>query len=1200
LYSLAYLITLLPTNITSLLEFALCATRDGLQKTSDDSASRTYQTLLGLSQGLLVVLYIIYRYGQLIFYQAKHKDGKLNQTWYREKPSTRPATIRVHTPTMTQIAFLNKHSESTELDTNSALLLDSGCSQHIFSKKELFTELREYQQHESSGEIKGIGETILRPLGIGSVTVTCSVNDTPTFLTLHNTLYCPALKANLISCSQLLDTHASITLTKNGCKLTGPSGLTVATAKHKYGLFLLETWQDHELAFQAYSSSADPIERLWHERLGHLGIGNLKKLAKITTGLDLTHMPENDCTCEGCLKGRMRDISHRNSLAVGAKPYEVIYSDVDGPMKVPGYDGSRYFCTFLDAATKESEIFNIKYKSEVPAMYRRYKAMKERPNEGRIIRRLHSDGGGEYLGFDFQDALAEDGTTFTYSTPYSQQQNGAAERLNRSIGELALAQMAMAKLHPKYWPEAVRHANYLRNRKLASGIDITPFEAATGSVPSVQYLRKFGCVVWFRKGSQAKYTTLLDHKAEQGNLVGFESPHIVRILNKNGRVLRASSVHFQENRMDVFEGEDYSYLDPWFPDTPSYKEVLQPETQLPTPEINIKPGNQPATNETKPPAIYQQTQPESEVRRSGRQRRRNTRALFGHIQHQFSAFVCNNVNIREQRASPQFASFAKTQSTERPSSYFAMLANRLLDISQLLDDEPPEPTTWKSAMAHPTHDEWLTAAKEELDSLVNNNTWTLVDLPKNQKFLPGKWVFKYKRNSLGVIIRYKARWVVKGYEQQEGIDYNETFASVVKPMSYKALFAIAASLDLEIEQMDVKTAFLYGNIDETIYVEQPHGLTDGSNRVCRLNKALYGLKQSPRVWYKTLSEFLTSQGFLALDADQSVFVQGSTYIAVYVDDLLIIGPHMATIDKLKNALSERFKMTNLGPVAFYLGMTITRDRRKRILRIGQKSYLQEAIRAANLCNQPAPFTPMVNGKLRPGGDEYEAEPEFKRQYQSLVGTLMYAMLGSRPDIAFAVSCVSRYASNPTHDHMEAVRRIFLYLQGTINYELTFQGDLRSLQGYSDSDWAGDSATSRSTAGFIFNIGSGAISWSSKRQPTVALSTCEAEYQAQTQAAKEAIWLRSLLRSLNPLDTIPYATVIYCDNQGAIALAKDPKFHARTKHIAIQHHWIREQIDGGVVDLEYVSTTRQLADGMTKALPRFPFEAFRDALGVIKG
>jgi hypothetical protein len=210
------------------------------------------------------------------------------------------------------------------------------------------------------------------------------------------------------------------------------------------------------------------------------------------------------------------------------------------------------------------------------------------------------------------------------------------------------------------------------------------------------------------------------------------------------------------------------------------------------------------------------------------------------------------------------------------------------------------------------------------------------------------------------------------------------------------------------------------------------------------------------------------------------------------------------------------------------------------------------------------------------------------------------MLGSRPDIAFAVSCVSRYASNPTHDHMEAVRRIFLYLQGTINYELTFQGDLRSLQGYSDSDWAGDSATSRSTAGFIFNIGSGAISWSSKRQPTVALSTCEAEYQAQTQAAKEAIWLRSLLRSLNPLDTIPYATVIYCDNQGAIALAKDPKFHARTKHIAIQHHWIREQIDGGVVDLEYVSTTRQLADGMTKALPRFPFEAFRDALGVIKG
>jgi hypothetical protein len=181
--------------------------------------------------------------------------------------------------------------------------------------------------------------------------------------------------------------------------------------------------------------------------------------------------------------------------------------------------------------------------------------------------------------------------------------------------------------------------------------------------------------------------------------------------------------------------------------------------------------------------------------------------------------------------------------------------------------------------------------------------------------------------------------------------------------------------------------------------------------------------------------------------------------------------------------------------------------------------------------------------------------------------------------------------------MTAVKRIFQYLRGTLDLQLTFRGELKDLAGYSDSDWGGDPATYRSTAGFVFNIGSGAISWSSKRQPTIALSTCEAEYQAQTQAAKEAVWLRSLLQELNPVEPTPYATIIYCDNQGAIALAKDPKFHPRTKHIAIQHHWVREKIADQVVDLEYVETSKQVADGLTKALPKDPFEAFRDVIGL---
>jgi transposase InsO family protein len=929
--------------------------------------------------------------------------------------------------------------------------------------------------------------------------------------------------------------------------IAAPDGDIAAEARAEHGLFLLTTWSDQQRALAAYSSSNDPIHRLWHERMGHLGMQNLKKLQSMSTGLDLSHLPHEDCTCEACLRGRMRDVPHRESLARNAKPYEVIFSDVEGPMSVTGHEGSRFFVTFLDACTKESEVFLIKYKSEVPAMFRRYKASKERPNEGRVIHRFHSDGGGEYLGFDFQLDLAEDGITFTYSTPASQQQNGTSERLNLTLLNKAHAMMGGSELSKKYWPEAVIHANYLRNRSPVNSLKTTPFEAATGRIPDLSHIRVFGCKVWYRQGSQAKFKTLVDDKAIPGTFLGFEGSHIIRILNDQGRIVRATAAHFQElrtgppggakrqclERLDHDDEFDLPIRTAWFSD-PDDAQTLE-TSRIPIPTIS------PREHEPRKP-----------------------------------------YNLRSQG----IAALAHLSNAK----VFALMAD-------MMPEEPYEPKSWKDAMSHNGREKWLQAANDEMDSLISNGTWSLVDPPANRNVLKGRWVFKYKRGPSGDVVRYKARWVVKGYEQQEGIDYHETFASVVKPMSYKALFAIAAARDLEIEQMDVKTAFLYGTVQEDIFVEQPHGLNDDSGRVCKLNKALYGLKQSPRVWYRTLSTFLGEAGFTPLDADHSVFVKNSTYIAVYVDDLLLVGPDKVDIQRIKDQLSQRFKMTDMGPIAYYLGMTVTRDRKSRILRLGQRSYLTEGIKTMGLWDSSPQKTPMNTGHLEPAGEGYCAEPEFKMQYQSAVGTLMYAMLGTRPDIAYAVSSVSRYAANPTKAHMAAVKRIFSYLRGTLDLQLTFRGELTDLVGYSDSDWGGDPITHRSTAGFVFNIGSGAISWSSKRQPTIALSTCEAEYQAQTQAAKEAVWLRSLLQDLNPIERTPYATIIYCDNQGAIALAKDPKFHPRTKHIAIQHHWVREKIAEQVVDLEYVQTSKQVADGLTKALPKDAFEAFREALGL---
>jgi hypothetical protein len=512
------------------------------------------------------------------------------------------------------------------------------------------------------------------------------------------------------------------------------------------------------------------------------------------------------------------------------------------------------------------------------------------------------------------------------------------------------------------------------------------------------------------------------------------------------------------------------------------------------------------------------------------------------------------------------------------------------------ETEPFEPKTLHQAKNDTSWLEWERAMLEEVNSLHQNKTWELVDPPKDRRILSGKWVFKLKRGPHGEVIRYKCRWVVRGFTQEEGIDYDETFASVVKPMSYKALFAIAAALDLEIEQMDVKTAFLYGHVDHEIYVEQPHHLTDGTSKVCKLRKALYGLKQAPRIWYQTLTNFLRNLGFEPISADLGIFVRSTMYIAVYVDDLLIVGPSIAEIKKIKRSLRNRFQMTDLGPCSYYLGMSVQRDRQNRMLYLSQEAYIDKVAHQFGISNGAPVGTPIEASPLPENSPGYGCPPNQRVTYQRIVGSLMYIMLGTRGDVAYAVSMASRYLANPGPQHMKLARRILRYLNGTKNLRLTYKGQPQMLKGFTDADWGGCRDTRRSTAGYLFNIGSGAISWQSKRQSVVALSTCEAEFLGQTQATKEAIWLRRLLNELN-MSQGKTATIICGDNQGAIALSSNPQYHSRTKHMEIQRKWQGEVQDLGTVELKYIPTTDQIADGFTKPLARERFEWFRRGPGI---
>lgn len=511
-----------------------------------------------------------------------------------------------------------------------------------------------------------------------------------------------------------------------------------------------------------------------------------------------------------------------------------------------------------------------------------------------------------------------------------------------------------------------------------------------------------------------------------------------------------------------------------------------------------------------------------------------------------------------------------------------------------------DPETYKDACASPDAENWQKAMKSELANLVGQKTWNLVELPPGKNLLRGRWVFKTKIDKTGNIEKYKARWVVKGFLQKYGIDYFETFSNIVKPMAYKTLFALAAHNDLEIQQWDVKSAFPNAPLDECIYVEQPHGFQDQKypTRACFLNKALYGLKQSARQWYIYLSKLLSELGYSPIASDQSIFINRSSGIIVtsHIDDLLVFGKDIQAIKNLKTTLSKEVEISDLGEISYYLGIQVNRDRAKKSLSMSQQKFIEEILQKFGKNSLKPVKTPAEQGIRFEKNTDTATEEDIK-VFQQQIGSLMYLMTSTRPDLCFSVGQCARFMSNPAPEHFKALDRIWQYLNYSKEFTMEYHPQELDLQGYIDADWGGDFSSRKSTTGYVFLFGNSAISWSSKLQKTVALSSCEAEYMALKEGIKEQIWLQSLYQQLG----IPYRndqTTLYTDSQSAIALAKNPEHHARTKHIDIQYHFVRQNVQDTTVKLTYIPTTDQPADGLTKALDSTKFARFIRYLGLV--
>ena len=497
------------------------------------------------------------------------------------------------------------------------------------------------------------------------------------------------------------------------------------------------------------------------------------------------------------------------------------------------------------------------------------------------------------------------------------------------------------------------------------------------------------------------------------------------------------------------------------------------------------------------------------------------------------------------------------------------------------------PKTVQEALSHSG---WRQAMLDEMTALHASGTYDLVPLPAGKSLVGCRWVFTVKVGPDGKIDRLKARLVAKGYTQIFGLDYGDTFSPVAKIASVRLFLSLAVIHHWPLHQLDIKNAFLHGDLEEEIYMEQPPGFVaqGETNLVCKLRKSLYGLKQSPRAWFGRFSTVVRDFGMQQSEADHSIFYHSSTsgciYLIVYVDDIVITGNDHRGINKLKHHLSLHFQTKDLGKLRYFLGIEVAQSRSG--ISICQRKYALDILSETGMMDSKPIDTPMdPNEKLLPNQGEPFVDPG---RYRRLVGKLNYLTI-TRPDISFAVSIVSQFLNSPCKAHWNAVMRILRYIKGSPGKGLLYEdrGHTR-IVGYSDADWAGSPSDRRSTSGYCVLIGGNLISWKSKKQNVVARSSAEAEYRAMALATCELMWLKQLLQELKLYESEPMELI--CDNQAALHIASNPVFHERTKHIELDCHFIREKITSKEINTVFVNSHDQLADVFTKSLrgPRIDY------------
>lgn len=1095
--------------------------------------------------------------------------AKLKQTFKEDAPTFALCSLGA--------AVSNEHKESWAID--------SGATQHMTPHRHFFVK---YTPLAKPIPVYLGDQHVVEAIGQGIVLQRTCYGDEPGVVPIIRVLHVPSLQLSLFS---------STTAMKRGCAVV-MKGIS-ATISLNEKLLLRGTLESDDLIYLSCETVSEAeVEmdehnipkalvakpkvtiELLHKRLGHYSYRKVADTVKNTIGLDFVGTVSNQPVCDSCVLGKQTraPISKEPAEHRATRTNERAHMDLCGPFYHPSLNKSIYYLSFIDDCDRTADTAYLRHKHEGCAMVKDFVTYRE-ASTGQKLRYLRCDRGGEFISDDLRSFLHEKGIELEYTASHSPHQNGVAEKFNLDIVSHARCIMLAANAPGYLWTEATRHIVHLRNVTSNKALDgMTPYEHANRSKPNLEHLRTWGCKAWvFDHGHKRK----LDPRSTLCVYVGNDkNPGTYRLYNPETRkFIHSRDVVFDENAY-YFAGRS--------------RDINQEARLLVEPSADtVKRSEDSAMKATEPDKVttdYKEGDIEDLMDTNDEQDEESEKEDSAILDRQGESLP---TSPPDPISSPLI--HHRPERNRKPPVRFAYLhkSDTLL---------PPEPKTIQEALAGPEAQFWRKAVFAEWNTLNGRKTFHQCSLPEGVTPIGCVWVFKRKLDEFGNVIRYKARLCAQGFTQEKGVDFDETFAPVARLSTIRALLAIAIKEGLEIYQVDVDSAYLYGEIDKEIYMMAPPGF-DLKGDVLLLLKAIYGLKQAGKIWNTVLHKALIDAGFTVTTVDPCLYLYrlGDVVIiiAVYVDDI-IIGCKPAQYEIIAGVLKKHFQIKEIGLAHWILGIQVIRD--GNTLKLGQSSYLQSTLSAHGMIDCNPAYTPAAGEDnsmkiWRPDDDAQLLMKGDPAIYRSIVGRLNYAAISTRPDLSFAVSLASRFMAHPTQEAWLFLKRMLKYIKATQDFGIVSEISDIPLIAWTDSDWDSDRNDRRSVSGYICFLYGVPVSWYSHKQATVALSTMESEYMAVTEAAKEIIWLRRLLADLGLAQEGP--TTLFVDNKAAIDLAHNPMHHSRTKHIDIKWHFIREQIDANIINLSHVASAENRADIMTKPLSRSKFENLRDQLLVKK-